>query len=596
MTAGPAIRVEALRKRFGDVVALDGLDLVAPEGEVLALLGPNGAGKTTLVRALATLLVPDSGRAIVLGRDVVADPFGVRREIGLAGQFAAVDEILTGRENLEMVGMLYHLGRRESARRAIEVLERFGLTDAADRRTSTYSGGMRRRLDLAATLVGRPRVLFLDEPTTGLDPRSRAQLWKMVRELRSEGTTILLTTQYLEEADQLAQLIAVIDQGRIVAEGTAHELKERVGADRLIVRVFDPANSAVAREALSVLVPEGRSAGGRRRRAVAPDLGAGRVGGRRPRARPGRRRDRRPRDPLADARRRVPLTHRPARGAEVGGSAGGGGRMNQPTFRYAVSDSLVMARRGLLESARKPALLVFTFIEPVILIVIFRYAFGGAIRVPNGDYVNFLMPGILVLTAIFGTIVTGIGFSEDLSKGIIDRLRSLPIARSAVLVGRTLSDLARNVGTVAITFAVGLIVGFDPTQPIYEVLAAIVAAARVRLRVLVDLGDDRPARARSRNRAGRRLRLGVPAHVRELGVRPDPDDAGGRARVRGGQSGDAVRERRPGADDRRRRRRPGARNARLAGRAADRVRAVRGVALPGAGVGGRATPGAPRSG
>ena len=258
MTAAPAIQVEELRKRFGEVVALDGLDLSAPEGEVLALLGPNGAGKTTLVRALTTLLIPDSGRAIVLGRDVVADPFGVRREIGLAGQFAAVDEILTGRENLEMVGMLYHLGRAESARRATEVLERFDLADAADRRTSTYSGGMRRRLDLAATLVGRPRVLFLDEPSTGLDPRSRAQLWEMVRELRVEGTTILLTTQYLEEADHLAQLIAVIDQGRIVAEGTAHELKKLVGRDRLTVRVSDPARTEDARAALSVLVAEGR--------------------------------------------------------------------------------------------------------------------------------------------------------------------------------------------------------------------------------------------------------------------------------------------------------------------------------------------------
>jgi ABC-2 type transport system ATP-binding protein len=188
MTAA-AIEVEGLRKSFGEVNALDGLDLVGPEGAVLALLGPNGAGKTTLVRALATLLRPDSGRALVLGRDVVADPFGVRREIGLAGQFAAIDEILTGRENLEMVGRLYHLRRAEARRRAAEVLERFGLARAADRRASTYSGGMRRRLDLAATLVGRPRVLFLDEPTTGLDPRSRAELWDLIGELRARRRT-----------------------------------------------------------------------------------------------------------------------------------------------------------------------------------------------------------------------------------------------------------------------------------------------------------------------------------------------------------------------------------------------------------------------
>ncbi len=215
--------------------------------------GPNGAGKTTLVRALATLLVPDSGRALVLGLDVVADPFGVRRQIGLAGQFAAIDEVLTGRENLQMVGMLYHLGRGEAARRASDVLERFELSDAADRRAATYSGGMRRRLDLAATLVGRPRVVFLDEPSTGLDPRSRAELWEMVGELRSEGTTILLTTQYLEEADRLAQLIAVIDQGRIVAEGTAAELKERVGRDRLVVQVSDSERTEDARVALAAL-------------------------------------------------------------------------------------------------------------------------------------------------------------------------------------------------------------------------------------------------------------------------------------------------------------------------------------------------------
>jgi daunorubicin resistance ABC transporter ATP-binding subunit len=252
-----AIEVEALSKRFGEVVALDGLDLEAAEGEVLGLLGPNGAGKTTLVRALTTLLRPDSGRATVLGRDVVADPFGVRRQIGVAGQFAAIDEILTGRENLEMVAMLYHLGRAEALRRAAEVLERFGLADAGDRRASTYSGGMRRRLDLAATLVGRPRVVFLDEPTIGLDPRSRAELWAMVRELRSAGTTILLTTQYLDEADELAQRIAVIDHGTIVAEGTATQLKERVGRDRLTIRVADPARIEDGRAALVPVTGDG---------------------------------------------------------------------------------------------------------------------------------------------------------------------------------------------------------------------------------------------------------------------------------------------------------------------------------------------------
>jgi ABC-2 type transport system ATP-binding protein len=252
-----AIDVEGLGKDFGEVQALAGVDLSVPEGVVLGLLGPNGAGKTTLLRILSTLLPPDSGSARVLGHDVVSQPFSVRRAIGLAGQFAAVEEVLTGRENLVMVGRLYGLPRHEAARRADAVLERFDLAYAADRRALTYSGGMRRRLDLAATLVGRPRVVFLDEPTSGLDPRSRSDLWTLVEDLSGDGTTVLLTTQYLEEADRLAERIAVIDQGRIVADGTADELKARVGGQRLIVRVADPARTDAARAALATLAVDG---------------------------------------------------------------------------------------------------------------------------------------------------------------------------------------------------------------------------------------------------------------------------------------------------------------------------------------------------
>jgi ABC-2 type transport system ATP-binding protein len=238
----PAIEVHDIHQTFGDVVALDGLDLEVQAGTVFGLLGPNGAGKTTLVKILSTLLLPTSGRATVLGHDVVAEPLAVRRRIGLAGQFAAVDEELTGRENVEMVGRLYRLPAGEARKRAGEILERFGLADAADRRVSTYSGGMRRRLDLGASLVGRPPVLLLDEPTTGLDPRTRQELWSTVDELRREGTTILLTTQYLDEADRLAQRIAVIDHGQAVAEGTPLELKAMVGAEVLVVRV-EPAST-----------------------------------------------------------------------------------------------------------------------------------------------------------------------------------------------------------------------------------------------------------------------------------------------------------------------------------------------------------------
>jgi ABC-2 type transport system ATP-binding protein len=252
MTSEAGIEARDLRKSYGDVMALCGIDLHAPPGTVLGLLGPNGAGKTTAVRILTTLLRPDGGSARVAGLDVVDDATELRSKIGLAGQYAAIDENLSGFENLEMVGRLYHLGREPSRVRARELLERFELDEAGERLARTYSGGMRRRLDLAAALVAEPPVLFLDEPTTGLDPRSRIALWEGIEALTSGGTTVLLTTQYLDEADRLADLIAVIDHGRLIAEGAPDELKDKVGGERLEVRLTD---SGFAEDAIDALAP-----------------------------------------------------------------------------------------------------------------------------------------------------------------------------------------------------------------------------------------------------------------------------------------------------------------------------------------------------
>jgi ABC-2 type transport system ATP-binding protein len=255
-TRQSAVVVSGVRKSFGDTAVLDGVDLTVAEGTIFALLGPNGAGKTTIVRILSTLVRPDSGEAHVAGHDVVDDPDGVRASIGVTGQFSAVDELLTGRENLQLMADLNHLGRAAGRARVDELLARFELADAAGRPVSTYSGGMRRRLDLAMTLIGSPRVIFLDEPTTGLDPRSRRQMWDDIRDLAAGGITILLTTQYLDEADELADRIAVLDHGRIVAEGTPDELKRRVPGGHVRLQFADASALRAAAALLAGAAPD----------------------------------------------------------------------------------------------------------------------------------------------------------------------------------------------------------------------------------------------------------------------------------------------------------------------------------------------------
>ncbi len=484
----PAVRAGGVVKRFGATVALDGAGLEVPAGMVFGLLGPNGAGKTTLVRILATLLAPDAGQVEVLGHDVVGEPAAVRELLGLTGQFAAVDELLTGRENLEMFGRLFKLSGEQARRRAGELLERFDLAQAAERPARTYSGGMRRRLDIASSLLTRPRVLFLDEPTTGLDPRSRNEIWAIVRELRREGTTLLLTTQYLEEADQLADRIAVIDRGKVIAEGTGNELKDRVGGQILEVELSsagqrDRAQAVLAGVGCGEPEPDERpdrltlpaprnglqlvqeaAAGLRRARIGVSDIGLRRPtlddvflqltgappsqNGSGPSSRARRRP--RPQPPAPD----VPAPRRPVLRLR---------RSPPRAVRSAVTDAAVVTGRNLRHFIRQPDLLVFSTIQPVLFVLLFVYVFGGAVSrsLPHGAaYVDFLLPGIFVQSVTFGASQTAVGLKEDLTRGVVDRFRSMPVARSAVLAGRTVADLVRNILIIGLMIAVGYLVGF----------------------------------------------------------------------------------------------------------------------------------------
>ena len=491
-----AIHVEGVVKRFGATTALAGVDLDVEEGTVFGLLGPNGAGKTTLVRVLATLLTPDGGSAEVFGRDVVGDAAGVRELIGLTGQFAAVDEMLTGRENLEMFGRLFDLSLPEARRRANNLLERFDLADAADRLARTYSGGMRRRLDLASSLLTRPRVLFLDEPTTGLDPRSRNEIWSVVRELVRQGTTLLLTTQYLEEADQLAEQIAVIDHGRVIAQGTGSELKDRVGGQILEVELVRAAERDNARAALTgigcgepepgerlaqLTLPAPRdglemvedAASALRQAGIAvSDLGLRRPtlddvflqltgappseNGAGSEVATGNERPSLPTDNGPAARARVaprPAPRRPPRWRHL----------SPRKLREDFTDARVVSLRNLLHFVRQPDLLIFSTIQPIMFVLLFTYVFGGAIShslPPGVSYIDYLLPGILVQSVTFRASMTAIGLSDDLKLGVIDRFRSMPMARSAVLIGRTSADLVRNILIIVLMIVVGYIIGF----------------------------------------------------------------------------------------------------------------------------------------
>ncbi len=433
--------------------------------------------------------------------------------MGLTGQFAAVDELLTGRENLLMFGRLFGLTAAEARRRGDELLERFDLAEAAGRPARTYSGGMRRRLDLASSLLTRPRILFLDEPTTGLDPRSRNQIWDAARDLVREGTTLLLTTQYLEEADQLADRIVVIDHGRVIAQGTGGELKDRVGGQLLEVELGDPADRERAQRVLSTVgcgepqlseradrlsLPAPRNDGlellenaaGALRQA---GLSISDLGLRRPTLD----------DVFLQLTGKAPTENGAAPAETNGGAIAPPGaavaspphstptrltpqrrrRPRMPSLaglRSELIDGQIVTARNLRHFVRQPQLLIFSTIQPIMFVLLFAYVFGGAVRgsLPHGvSYIDFLLPGIFVQSVSFRATQTAVGLAEDLERGVVDRFRSMPMARSAVLLGRTVADLVRNILILFLMAGVGYLIGFRFQGGVLDALAAIAVVA-----------------------------------------------------------------------------------------------------------------------
>ena len=487
MTAGD-VQVEGLVKRYGELTALAGVDLVVPAGSVVALLGANGAGKTTLVRILTTLTVPEAGRAQVGGADVVTAAGQVRTLIGVTGQYAAVDDRLTAAENLDLIARLYHLPPATRRERVSELLEQLALTEAADRRAGTLSGGTRRRLDIAAGLIGGTPVVVLDEPTTGLDPRTRLALWEVIRERAASGTTVLLTSQYLEEADQLADRIALLDAGRVVAEGTPDQLKDLVGATVLDVTVgqngldraaavlgalghgapqVDPVQCRLTLPADDVdSLPAVLS------RLREQDVDVVELGARRPTleevflaftgpdaAKP---------SGAGLAARATPAPVRPI--GEQGASTPSAPR-HPP--RQTMREVLALTTRNWRRLGRDPQTLALTVGQPILLLLGFRYLLGGAIAVPGGVYVQYLLPGLFTAAVIIASGGTAISLAQDLQSGIIDRFRTLPIARSAVLAARTTADQAVNLVSLAAIVALSVPLGFEFRGTTAQVVLAL---------------------------------------------------------------------------------------------------------------------------
>jgi ABC-2 type transport system ATP-binding protein len=484
------IEATGLRKTFDSTTALCGLDLEVRRGRVTALLGPNGAGKSTFVGSVATLVLPDAGALRVAGVDALADPRRVRRSIGLAGQHASVEPTMTGRENLMMVGQLFGLDRRAAARATSSVLEQLGLTEMGDELVRSYSGGMRRRLDLGASLVGRPHLLLLDEPTTGLDPRGRIELWAAIRNLVDDGTDVLLTTQYLEDVEQVAHDIVIMDQGRVIASGTPDELKRRVGGAILEVRPRWPEDRAAVLDHLAGVSLEPPQADDDGRRLAAPvaegpegllrvvaGLDASGV-------------------EVEDvALRRATLDEvflrLTSEEAEVASSVAA------PTGAWATSagdddgglpaavhehagagfarTSWLAARRLLLLFLRSPIVFATRSLQCAAFMVMFYVAFGGAVDTHTPlSYIDFQVPGFLVTVVLWSGMSAAPAVAQDAELGFYDRMRSLPIPRSGVMAGRSLADGALLAWSLCTSAILGLALGFRPQGTPRDILAALV--------------------------------------------------------------------------------------------------------------------------
>ena len=554
------IEVDTLTKSFGPTKALAGVSFRVGPGEIVGLLGPNGAGKTTLVRAVATLLRPDRGTVRVAGVDVTRDPQRVRELIGLAGQAAAVDELLTGRENLELIGGLYGLDGTARRTRAAEVLERFDLVDAADRRAGTYSGGMRRRLDLGATLVGRPAVMLLDEPTAGLDPRSRNELWSLVDEIAVDGTTVLLTSQYLEEVERLADRVVVLDRGVVVADGSPDALKRAIGADVLEARVADLASLEAAGALLGDL-GDGASLDRDEQRIAVPtrqgipalvtaarrlddaDIALADLGLRRPSL-----------DDVFFAitgDRAEPIALDPP-APEATAKGGAVTPERSPVQQRPLANTALLTWRALVRYLRAPQVLYLGTAQPIVFLVMLNAVFGGLVTgAQGGSYVQYLLPGVIVMNVLLGASVTAAGMAEDLRDGIVDRFRSLPISRVAVLVGRTLADLARNTIALAFLVVVGAFMGFRFDGGVRRGDRVSPARPALHLRRVLAVHVPRHGGERPAGRAVVEPPGGAPARVPQRRLDPGGVDVTEAAVVRPQPAGERARRCAPRAERRR---------------------------------------------